>query len=291
MRWFDKQSLPAADIYEQLQQREALGDDSDLLAHLRERYGEHEAEGLRAGLQEDLERAWDEQLGPLGRQVSSATSAPARERIWQNERPRLILMHLPDGLFASAIEAACERLPYNFDLYHDAPAPPPQPYVNGVFAQHGVPYRLTDDGVMDWVGDVVPYELAIAPSLGALADERFAVAAEDFEHALVNVRRGSAKSRKDAVNDATKALEGAMVAVLESHQVPVPDRRQVNVLWLALRDCGLVPQELMEVLTAGSKVSNARGRHTNPEPVTQAEAEASVAVVATAITYLASRLG
>lgn len=134
------------------------------------------------------------------------------------------------------------------------------------------------------------HELAIAPSLAALRDPRMVTPGEDFGHALASVRLGTDKARKGAVNDATKALEGAMVAVLEANGHTAPERRQVWPLWEALRDAGLVPQELMEVLTAGSKVSNVRGRHTNPERVTQAEAEASVTAVATAITYLATRL-
>ena len=99
------------------------------------------------------------------------------------------------------------------------------------------------------------------------------------------------KLGKDAVNDATKALEGAMVAVLAGHGTPPAGTPAACTrCGKELLASGLVPQELMEVLTAGSKVSNARGRHSNPEPVTQAEAEATVAVVAAAITYLATRL-
>jgi hypothetical protein len=290
MNWFEKQTLPPSEFYEQLQERGGFGDDRDLMAYLRERYGEDEADALRDGVSAEMDRLCDERLGSLGRQLSGATTAPARDRIWQRERPRLILLYLPDALFATAIEGACVRMPANFDSRYNTPPPPPEEYVNGVFEEQGIPFRLNADGLMEWVGDETVQALAIAPSLAALRDPRLAVAGEDFEHALANVRRGTTKARKDAVNDATKALEGAMVAVLEGNGRTPPQRRQVRVLWEALRGHELVPQELMEVLTSGSKVSNARGRHTNSTPVTQAEAEASVAAVATAISYLATRL-
>jgi hypothetical protein len=290
LNWFENNTVPPKEVHEELQQRAVLGDDRDLMAHLRERYGDPEADALRDGVSEEFDRLCDERLGAMGRQLSAATTAPVRDRIWREERPRLVLLHLPDALFATAIEGACPRLAYNYDLYHDHPGPDAKAYVNGVFDEHGVPYRLTEDGLVEWVGDEALHEVVMAPALAALSDERVGIAREDFEHALANVRRGSVKSRKDAVNDATKALEGAMVATLEANGHSAPQRRQVWPLCEELRDRGVVPRELMELITAGSKVSNARGRHTNPEPVTQAEAEASVAAVAIAITYLSTRL-
>lgn len=278
------------EVYQQLQNRAGFGDDRDLMPYLRERYGNDEARSFSDGVTDDVDRLCGERLGSMARRAPTSVAAQVRARIWQDERPRLILLHMPDALFATAIEAACEHLPYSYDLYRDSAAPAPDPYVNEVFEQQGIPYRLTADGLVEWVGDEALHALAIAPALAGLSDPQFDTAREDFGHALDNVRRGTAKARKDAVNDATKALEGAMLAVLEANAEDLPERRQVGKLWEALRDSGLVPQELMETLTAGSKVSNARGRHTNPEPVTQAEAEASVAAVATAITYLASRL-
>ena len=78
------------------------------------------------------------------------------------------MLHLPDVLFATAIEGACERLPYSFDLHKDAPAPAPQPYVNGVFEVQGIPYRLTDDGRVEWVGDEALHDLRNRSVAGSL---------------------------------------------------------------------------------------------------------------------------
>jgi hypothetical protein len=289
LNWFDKQRVPADEVYEELNQRAALGDERDLMQHLREHYGDEEAERFKAAVNDDLDAACDEVLGSMGRQLSSRTTAPARDRIWLKERPRLILMNAPDALFATAVEGAVVRLAYNSDLYYDAPPPHAPGYVNEVFEKQGVPYRLSQDGQMEWVGDEAVHELVVEPALTALRDPRLDTPAEDFGHAVANLRRGTVKSRKDAVNDATKALEGTLAALLEANG-HTPGKRQVFALWTQLREHDLVPNEMEGIVTGGSKVSNARGRHSNPDPVEQAEAEASVSAVGVAVTYLASLL-
>lgn len=115
LNWFDEHTVTPAEIYAQLQKRAGFGDDRDLTAHLRERHGEHAVSALQHGVTADRDRLWDDRLGELGRQLSSATTARARHQIWGDARPRLLLMHVPDPLFATAIEGACVRLPRNYD--------------------------------------------------------------------------------------------------------------------------------------------------------------------------------
>jgi hypothetical protein len=290
LNWFEKRLTPPIEVYEQLRERAGFGDDADVVRYVRERYGEEEADALRQRANDGLDKAMDAKFGTVARRLSASTTAQARARMWQRELPRLLLMNVPDGLFATAIEGAIERQEGNYGGTYDMPAPVARDYVNELFEAQGIPYRLSDEDRVEWVGDEAIHEQVIEPALNALRDPRLETPREDFEHALENVRKGTAKARKDAVNDGTKALEGAMVAVLEANGHTPPERRQVFVLWEVLRDHGLVPPDMMEVLTAGSKVSNKRGRHTNPEPVTQAEAEASVASVGNAISYLGTLL-
>ncbi len=291
--WFGRSGAPPAEVYGQLRMQAGFGDVADLLDFVGECYGEEAREALRNGAADDLDAAWQVNAGHAGAALSAATTSLARDHFMRQNRERYLLLHLPDPLFCTAVEAAISVQQGAYGEYGN-PAPDAMGYVNTLFSENGVPYRVEAhvDGQYEvvWAGDEQVHETVVEPALAALADPRLATAAEDFGNALTDLRRGTRDALKDAVNDAVKALEGTMFAVIEARGLDPPERSQVWHLWEVLRNGRAVPQDMMEVLTAGSKVSNERGRHTDPRAVSAAEAEASVNAVAVAITYLASRL-
>jgi hypothetical protein len=288
LNWFERYGARPDEILEQLQLREGFGDQLDLERHVTEIYGEAEAERLRTDAVDEIAAKVREDLGSSAIGFSASTTAPVRDEIVRKETPRALLLYLPDPLFARAIEAACEQQFGAYGEYGNAP-PDAEPYVNGQFERVGAPYHL-ERGEVVWVGDETLNERAIEPALTALRDPRLATLEEDFRHAVDDVRKGTKRSRKDAVYYGTKVLEGAMVALLAAHGVAHPGKLQVWPLWEALRDAGVVAETMKELIVAGARVSNEKGRHSDPREVTQIEAEVSVTAVANAVLYLASLL-
>lgn len=279
-------------VLAELRLREGFGDDRDLICHVREVYGDAEAEYLRARAGEEIDRAVREELGEFGLSLSPSTTAQKRDCVARDASPRALLLHLPDPLFASAIEAACLREAYAWGEYDK---PPPvartEAFVNDRLTDVGAPYEL-EDGQVRWVGEPTLTETAIEPALAAFQDPRLATADEDFNHALRDLRAGTKRSLKDATTNGTKALEGTMVTLLEAHQQSRPDKTQVYRLWEALRKAKIVPEGdmLKELVIAGTRVGNEKGRHADPREVTPIEAEVSVVAIANAIHYLAALL-
>jgi hypothetical protein len=227
-----------------------------------------------------------------GRSLSRSTTALKRDSVTRAATPRALLLHIPDPVFASAIEATCVREAHAWGEY-DKPPPTTttEAFVNERLTAVGAPYHL-EDGKVHWVGERDLSEKAIEAALSALRDPRLATAAEDFNHALRDLRAGTKRSLKEATTNGTKALEGTMVALLDAHRQSRPDKTQVYKLWEALRMAKIVPEGDMmkELIIAGARVGNVKGRHADPREVTPIEAEVSVVAVANAIRYLADLL-
>jgi hypothetical protein len=73
-------------------------------------------------------------------------------------------------------------------------------HVRGIAPNHrfgqgrvGVPYRVTDDGVV-FGGDRGLQEVTVLPALDVLGDDRLAGARAEFEDAVAKLRAGGAKT-------------------------------------------------------------------------------------------------
>jgi hypothetical protein len=287
LKWLDDNTVPWGHVYRHLESRGGFGDNSDIVADIRDVDGQESFLRYVAAVQREAHqqaiadpaygRMWDTEQKEL------------EKRIAKREAGKFALLHVPDRLFVKAIEGAYAELEQNHHAYGQAAPEIGAIYLNPLLEDQGSQWRF-DDGAKRWVwlGDPIVHDAVVGPALAAMSGPRLTVPAGDFSRALAGRSRSATAERKTAVNEATKALEGVMAAVLESHGRALPDRRQVMVLWDALVAEGLTPRDMQDIVVAGSKVSNKRGRHTNPDDVTGAEAEAAVMSVAVAINYLAT---
>ena len=287
---FEMNSAPSEEVFSALRHRAGFGDEKDLVEHVRGKYGEEEAERVSDEVTAEVNASVRQGLGQFERRLSSGTIGPKVDLLTSEAMPRAILLAIPDALFVEAIPAAYEHQIAAYGENLNSP-PDPHPYVNQQLEQVGAPYRM-DDGEMVWVGDELLHDRAIEPVIRVLNDSRLSPAAEEFGHAMTNLRIGSRKGRQDAVNDATRALEATMVAVLSEHSANLPDqnRRTVEPLWNALVAEGIAEAALKDVVTGGSRLSNKKTRHGPAGEVTQAEAETSVTAIANGINYLGNLL-
>lgn len=239
--------------------------------------------GEEARVLRDFEREIEFRLDemPLGKLARHRDFL--RSRVEEKLTDELVLLALPDALFLQALEAGLQCI----DIEDDRKSQATQ--LDAVLRDHDLPYHF-DRPVVRWSGGTLVRNVAWDRAIRVIEGHRLQVAASDLQHAFDDLRIGTPKARKSAVSNGTKALEGAMMALLESRGTNTPRRRQVWTLWETLRDHGCVPQTMMEVVLAGSRISNAKGRHTTPKDVTIVEAEASVAAVAVAVTYLGTLL-
>lgn len=101
---------------------------------------------------------------------------------------------------------------------------------------------------------------------------------------------GTAKARKDAVVHGTKAVEGVLKAVLEDRGLAPSSTTPADRLWERLSDEGVVNQDSEGYLSAATRLSNKRARHSSSEEISGAEAEASVMSAPVAVRFFSSFL-
>ena len=153
LNWFEDAAAPRRSILPQLLRDLALGDLPDLLAYVSDRWPEPEAretsELVRAGLAEaDVQRY---------------ASLPSYEK-GREMQAHVVLMAIPDRLFLSALESAEAVSAAGYREY-DNSSPDPTPYINDVFENHGVPWRL-ERGTWASV-DAAPTPTVPAPATSA----------------------------------------------------------------------------------------------------------------------------
>lgn len=202
---------------------------------------------------------------------------------------RSLLLVVPDGLFLNAVPAGFALLSDDWGEYEKA-APNPSRHFNQIFEKRNVPYRFDLELDSSWHGDKAAHDEIVEPAMSTLADGRLWVARTDFDDALAQLRIGTAKARKDAVNHGVKAIEGVLKAVLKDRSLALPSQIQAHRLWSTLRDGGIVLDDSEPLVNAATRVSNKRGRHSNPDEISGAEAEASVMSVAVAVRFFSSFL-
>lgn len=208
---------------------------------------------------------------------------------------RTVLTYMPDGDFLTAIERALHGLFDSWDF---------EPYVraiNEVSERRGVPYRIDQSGVFEWVGDPLTETEVLAPALSALDDPRLSGGPHDeFIAARAAIREGTPQSYRRAVAEACNAVESGLKVLLTEHGVALPNQQHVDALLAACRDAGIFPPAVSQpgvpaeqIITGPARFGNRRGRHGAgpvPHDVEPDEAEAVVASAAVALTLIARRL-
>lgn len=167
-------------------------------------------------------------------------------------------------------------------------------YVDRALSKTGSPYRLDQTGfAFAWAGDPEVQALTTRPALEAFEHPRLVGARAEFAAALTHRRHGDPKSLEDAIDEAAKAVESALKAVLDSRGVARPSRQSVDALWLAAVGTHILPVYLHHLVTAAAGPRNhmaSHGQGTEIREVSAQLADATLGAAATAITLLAHYL-
>jgi hypothetical protein len=283
--WYGESGVPPSKIWHELLAREGISTGVDVYQEIFRRYGEDE---FKVTVDDWRER--EKALDTLLEARSMPDFLKGEAHLDPSEREiRSLLLSVPDGLFLNAVPAGFAVLSEDWGQY-DKPAPNPSPHFNGVFEKRNVPYRFDSDLSAGWHGDKAVHDEVVEPTLSALSDERLGVTRGDFDEALAQLRVGTAKARKDAVNHGVKAVEGVLKAVLQDRGLELPPQTQARRLWSKLQDAGVVLDESEPLVDAATRVSNKRARHSSSDEISGAEAEASVMSAAVAVRFFSSFL-
>jgi HEPN domain-containing protein len=186
-------------------------------------------------------------------------------------------------------EAAYDTLVDDFSPYGEAVN-----YLNQLFATRGIVYRFAQTGQAEWHGDPGAYEQTLEPALAALSDQRLDAAAREFRDALNALRRGDRVGVKNAIRDASNAVEATMKALLDAREIERPERETADNLWDELHRNGVVSAKTKEEVCGPSHLRNSYGGHgpdpARDEPVPEGVAELAVMTAAGGIVYLAQLL-
>jgi len=152
---------------------------------------------------------------------------------------------------------------------------------------HGTPYRRDPDNwsSFTWVGDPDQRALTVAPALHALADPRLSGAHAEFAESL--------RKRRNAVDEAAKAVESILQVLHDEHRVKPPRNQQISSLFNSLVTANVLPGYVDHLVVAAAGPRNhmaAHGQGATVREVPEELAEASIAAAATAITFLAHYL-
>jgi hypothetical protein len=283
--WFNETGVSPSRIWAELLAREGISVGIDVYQEIFRRYGEDVFNVTLTAWRE-----YEESLDALLRADSMPDFLKGEALIPKSQREiRSLLLAVPDGLFLNAVPAGYAVLSDDWGEHLEA-APNPSQHFNRIFEKRNVPYRFNANLGASWHGDQAAHEEIVEPALAVLADQRLGVARADFDEALAQLRIGTAKARKDAVNHGAKAVEGVLSAVLQDRGLPLPDRMQAQKLWQRLCDEGVVSKDSEAFLSGATRLRNKRGSHSNEEEVSGAEAEASVMSAAVAVRFFASFL-
>jgi hypothetical protein len=266
------------EIWRRLMQRIGYGDVLDVLDDVETRFGSDAGEPVLAAFQ--AERA---------RRRSVPQSDPSRYAV-------PALSTIPAPLFLDALEIAVEllggrpRVYEDIIEYDDGRA---VEEINRLFTVRGINYRFREDGKAEWHGDEGTYAQVVAPALIALADPLLLSAAKEFGDALNGLRNGTRVGHKNAIRDASNAVETTMKTLLDEHGIERQGNETADPLWELLHRGGVVAAKTKDPITASPRLRNAYGGHgPNPdgEPVPAGIPELAVHSASTAITYLAALL-
>jgi HEPN domain-containing protein len=250
----------------------------ELLDFIVDRYGEDAAEEVANRGFQFLSESVEEYALRALMQRSTALSEVANE----------LLGAIPDDMFVTAFElgagAAAGRA---FDARGDTD------YRNTVeaaiaemFAANGVPYQFEEGQLMPTLSPTAS-AAAVQPAVDVLDDPRLADARAHYLEAL---RRLQEPDPDEAVDEARQAVEEALLALIDAHGVPRPERHQANNLFLSLVP-NVISNAAQELVLATPRFRNqTRAGHAGQPRVTLGEAQAAVASAAGSLLYLADKL-
>jgi hypothetical protein len=277
--WLNDHGVDHRDIWKQLMQRVGYGGPVDVVEDVAARFGEQAREPL---------------------QTAFITESRIRRPIPPNDRNRYAmpgLLHVPAPLFLDALEIGVELAGKEYTKHdefvyesHDHAA---IEEINRIFTVRGINYRFTPLGKAEWHGDEQAYQQVIAPALGALSDPRLAGAAQEFGDAIAALRLGTREGEKNAIRDASNAVESAMKSVIDDHAISRTGNETADPLWQLLKDENGVADKTKDPICAAPRLRNTYGGHgpnPQPDPVPPGVAEYTVNVAASAIVYLADQL-
>ena len=118
--------------------------------------------------------------------------------------------------------------------------------INRLFEHRGIWFRFSEMGTAEWHGDAGVYEDVVQPALNALSDPRLVSARQEYEDALRALRRGGREGAKNAIRDASNAVETTMKALLDACRVSRPPKESADNLWDALRAANVVAEKTKE---------------------------------------------
>jgi hypothetical protein len=278
-------------IWWRFAQAEGYGDIEGFLERCGQRDGADAERAVRARMVE----GWR----PLVAQTPRARDAqPASlANLQAEQRPRLVLIAMPDADFASALRCgvaeAAKQVEAEFMGMAWSPALEIYEHLNRLFNRRGVPYRFTDDGLV-FKGDQSLNDLTVVPALYVLADERLAGARAEFEDAVTKLRVGGPKDLEDAIEESRKAVESALkVLIDETPRLQRPRQETTDDLVGMLVTGKVVEKQTRDLLTAVARVANGLASHGAGGDIRVVSKDLAVAVVSTAasaITFLAARL-
>jgi hypothetical protein len=196
-----------------------------------------------------------------------------------------LLRLMPEPDFRQAIEVTLLRL----KCLHLAAA-----RITAICRNRGIHWRLDAEHGWQWIGDEAIEREVMQPALSILNDPRFASGVRvEFEQARTELKVGAPQARKQVLTEAASSVEGAMKVVLDQRGVPYARGDGAQKLFEHLRDAGLVSADMERILLGVALPRNRRGAHgagAVAHEVRETEAEAFIALAATAIVFLGKLL-
>ncbi|MGH2942350.1 MAG: DUF7014 domain-containing protein, partial [Solirubrobacteraceae bacterium] len=196
-----------------------------------------------------------------------------------------LLLALPETEFLTVLEHAMSEDMSGYDVLSELLR-----YADEALRTHGAPYRrIPRQWRFEWIGDPRQHVLTVEPALLALADRRLGGPQGEFEEALRKRRLGAAKDLEDAVDEAAKAVESVLQVLHDERAVPRPRNEVVSELFKSLKDAGVLPRYVANLVTAAAGPRNqmaSHGQGATVREVPEELADASIAAAATAITFL-----
>lgn len=286
LSWLANLDIPNApdhrEIWRLLRQRIAYGTPQDVVEDVEARFGSDAAQKVMDAFAAEMKVR---RPVPLGDQNRYAVAA---------------LTTIPAPLFLDALEFAVDLLESRGRVWSDGSIDYVEfeneaavEEINRLFAVRGISYRFDEEGLAHWHGDEGAFTEIVAPALAALEDPRLNRAAQEFGDALRALRQGGREGNKNAVRDASNAVETAMKTVLDAYDVTREGNETANKLWDLLNTAGLVAEKTQDAICAAPRLGNAHGRHgPNPQPdhVPEGIPEFTVQAAAAALVYLARLL-
>jgi hypothetical protein len=287
LQWFGEHGIESKEIWRRLHQRIGWGSPQDIVNDVEERFGSAAARRAEEELMDE---------------------AKARRPVPWDYMPRYAIPALdsiPAPLFLDALEIGVQLARASVDTsqapYRPRPGAPLQKRhldtpaikeINRIFTLRGIHYRFDTDAQAQWHGDEGAFQTVVAPALAALGDPRLAGAAEEFGNALLGLRQGTRQGEKDAIRDASNAVESTMKALLDAHAVPRQGNETANPLWELLSKAAIVGAKTGDPICSAPRLRNAYGGHGQGQPVVVPPGipELAVQAAASAIGYLARLL-